>query len=371
MHGITIYPLGNADSCRIELDNGKQLLFDYANVHDKSDSTDKRIDLAATLRAVLKEAKRDYLDIVAFTHLDDDHIHGASDFFELLHVQKYQGSGRIRIRELWVPAAAVIEEGLSGEARIIRSEARHRLVNGTGIRVFSRPESLSAWLRMQGLSLESRRHLITDAGQLVPGLTLAADNVEFFVHAPFAEHAKDGTLIERNTCLIVLHATFSTCAGRTRVLFGSDIDYEGLSAIVNITKWHRNEDRLRWDAVKVPHHCSYTALNGEQGSTITTPVPEVSWLYEQQGSENGVLVATCKAIPTDERDSQPPHRQAAAYYREVARRHGGEFVVTMAHPSESRPEPLVLTIDRLGITRKKTTIAAAAAIAGVRAPRAG
>jgi hypothetical protein len=55
-------------------------------------------------------------------------------FFYLEHASKYQDADRIKIRELWVPAAAIIEDGCKDEDRIIRAEARHRLRSGKGIR---------------------------------------------------------------------------------------------------------------------------------------------------------------------------------------------------------------------------------------------
>ena len=126
MHRLTFYPLGNADCCLIETAGGKWILFDYADMRDGDDREDLRIALGEELKKKLKEANRDYVDIVAFTHLDNDHICKSSEFFYLEHAQKYQGEDRIKILELWVPAAAVIEEGCTDEDRIIRAEARHR-----------------------------------------------------------------------------------------------------------------------------------------------------------------------------------------------------------------------------------------------------
>src|SRR6266567_4479709 len=129
-HRLTFFPLGNADCCRMDLDGGRQILLDYAAVRDLKDPDDLRCDLAKSLRDELQSRKRNYYDVVAFTHLDDDHVHGSSEFFHLEHAQKYQGAGRIKISELWVPAAAIIEEGCEDESRIIRQEARHRLKLG-------------------------------------------------------------------------------------------------------------------------------------------------------------------------------------------------------------------------------------------------
>ena len=71
---------------------------------------------------------------------------GRQNIFYLEHAEKYQVKGRPRIGELWVPAAALVEEGLEGDARIIRSEARHRFKAKNGIRVFSRPDRLKEWM---------------------------------------------------------------------------------------------------------------------------------------------------------------------------------------------------------------------------------
>ena len=143
---LTFHPLGNADCTRVDLADGKKLLVDFANTRNAQDPYDKRIDLPTELKSDLRAAERDYYDVVCYTHLDDDHCCGSGDFFWLEHAAKYQGDGRIKIRELWVPAAAILEDGLDDSGRIVRQEARHRLRKGSGIRVFSRPTKLKAWL---------------------------------------------------------------------------------------------------------------------------------------------------------------------------------------------------------------------------------
>jgi len=136
VHKLNFFPLGNADCCRIDLDNGTQLLVDYAAMRDPANKTDFRIDLPTELRKDLDQRKRNYYDVVMFTHLDDDHIRGTSEFFYLEHATKYQGQvngkDRIRMREMWVPAAVITEAGCTEEDRIIRQEARYRLKKGSG-----------------------------------------------------------------------------------------------------------------------------------------------------------------------------------------------------------------------------------------------
>lgn len=370
-HKITFYPEGNADTCLVEPDGGRMLLFDYADKHNKDEQGDLRVDLSAALGEKLESAGRDGFDVVAFTHLDDDHIHGATEFFHLRHALRYQGEDRANIDELWVPSAAITDDSLEGEAKVIRAEARHRLIEGEGIRVFSRPGVLKDWLEDQGLGLEEREHLITDAGQLVPGFSKESDGLEFFVHSPFALRQDDDELVDRNRHSLVLQATFRYGVRDVRLFLSADSDHEALADIVRITRYYGNDDRLLWDILKIAHHCSYKSLSDEKGDEITEPVKQVAELLEDCGQAGGILVSSSKPIPTDDSDDQPPHRQAANYYKWVANHLGGEFKVTMEHPKPARPEPLVITIDGTGATAEKIFSAGSLGITNRRAPRAG
>jgi hypothetical protein len=370
-HRLTFFPLGNADCCRIDLDGGRQILLDYAAVRDPKDPNDLRCDLAKSLRDELQARKHDYYDAVGFTHLDDDHVHGASEFFHLEHAQKYQGVGRIKIRELWVPAAAIIEQGCDDESRIIRQEARYRLQQGEGIRVFSRPDQLKDWLTQQGLSLDDRKHLFTDAGQLIPGWTTDADGVEFFVHSPFASRLADGALLDRNKDSLVLHATFLADGNKTRVFFGADAEHEPLTVIISITRAKGREERLESDVVKIPHHTSYRSLGPEKGKDKTQPTDEIAYFYEKKLLWRATLISASNSIPSDDSNNQPPHRQAANYYKEQAQAQGGEYAVTMEHPKASAPEPLVIEISGVKAKRKKDYSGGIAAAVASSAPRAG
>ena len=49
MHKLTFFPLGNADCCRIDLEAGEKILFDYADMRCAEDDSDLRI--AATSEA--------------------------------------------------------------------------------------------------------------------------------------------------------------------------------------------------------------------------------------------------------------------------------------------------------------------------------
>ena len=375
MTQLTFFPLGCADTTLVQFRDGRRMLVDYADMRCSTDPSDKRCDLPTLLADDLKKAGLKDYAVVAFTHLDNDHCCGAPDFFWLDHAAKYQGESRPKIETLWVPASAVTEDGLEDHARAIRQEARHRLKAGKGIKVFSRPERLKQWLESNGLTVESRIDCFEDAGQLVDGFTLDQDHVEFFVHSPHAKRADDRGVEDRNGDSMVFQARFEEGGAHTDVLFAADVNHEVLAEIVDITRYHGNDDRLHWNVYHLPHHCSYRSIGPEKGEERTEPTDNVRWLCETQGEADGYVVAPCKPIPMKgsdaDKDVQPPHRQAANYYMEDVLSDPRHFLCTMEEPSHTNPKPIVLLITRDGAVKDTSGSGGARAAASVVAPRAG
>src|SRR5438067_8998806 len=100
---ITYFNLDNADTTLIRLDSGKNILWDYANMQGE-----KHCDLPKELN---KRVSKNYFDVVCFTHGDEDHVKGMSEYFYLEHAKVYHGEGRKKINDLWVPAALLVENG--------------------------------------------------------------------------------------------------------------------------------------------------------------------------------------------------------------------------------------------------------------------
>ena len=381
IHQVIFYPVGNGDTTQIVLAKGRRVLFDFCHRDKAEDADTPEIDLKARLKEDLKAANRDYFDVVAFTHADLDHIQGSTDFFELQHAKKYHGDGRIKIRELWVPAAMLLEEAdndhQTEEYVLLRQEARHRLLEGKDILVFSKPQALADWLepllKARGESASARDHLFIDAGTIVPGFTLTKDGVEFFCHSPFIKHCDDGDII-RNSAALVFNVRFNADGSTYDYLEVGDAEYGDLEDIVSTTRYHKNEDRLAWDLFNIPHHCSYRALNEDKGKDETVPTPLVKELL-LMGKSDAYIVSCSKPIP-DVKDSyeqvQPPHIQARKAYERYLKEIGGrKFLVTMEEPNANKPEPIIFEIGSGGVTWKRSATIGAPAILTSRPPRAG
>ncbi|CAE6754228.1 hypothetical protein R20943_03062 [Paraburkholderia aspalathi] len=374
---VLFYPVGNGDASQIILENGKRLLFDFRHLSKTESGEGPEINLKKRLLDELKEAGRDYFNVVALTHGDKDHLENSTEFFELRHAAKYQGGNRIKIDTLWVPAAMILECGTndnqSSEFVIWRQEARHRIREGKGIRVFSKPEKLKGWLEENGLTLESRKHLITDAGQLVPEYTLELDGVEFFCHSPFIKHVDEGDDL-RNEASLIFNVRFVKGGERYDYLAVGDSTWNVLEDIVATTKFHCNMDRLEWDLFNIPHHCSAYALSSDKGDFETVPRPGVKELLLQGKSGAYIVSSSCPIHDTREgrEQSQPPHIQAKKCYETYLRKVGGaKFLVTMEEPNGFKPEPIEFRIDTYGITCNVAKASAAAIATAVAAPRAG
>ncbi len=375
-HRIIFYPVGNGDTSQIVLENGKRILMDFRHQKKTEDGSGPEVNLKARLNQELKDAKRDSFDVVAFTHGDADHIENSTEFFELWHAAKYQGEGRIKIDTLWVPAAMVLETATndqqSSEFIIWRQEARHRLKEGKGIRVFSKPEKLKTWLEENGVTLESRRHLITDAGQLVPEFDINTDGVEFFCHSPFIKHVDDGDDL-RNAASLIFNIRFRKNGADYDYLAVGDSEWSVLEDIVTTTKNHGNMHRLGWDLYNIPHHCSYLALSDDKGEFETVPKPLVAEIL-QAGKEGAYIVSSSFPIlDTKEgrEQTQPPHIQAKKCYETYRKKTGGaKFLVTMEEPNGNKPEPLEFKVDTLGLSLVRAATSAAAIITSKPAPRA-
>jgi hypothetical protein len=368
-HEIRFFPLGNADTTLITLSNGKQILWDYANMKDQNDDKDKRCDLPKELDKVVNGN----YDVVTFTHADNDHIKGFSEYFYLNHAIKYQSLERKKIKELWVPASVLLDTHAEDEAKTLKSEARYRLKQKSGILVFSKPSKMKKWCDDQeDISFEEVKHLFVDAGKTVPSLNLKNDGIEIFVHSPFKSESKN---IDRNSECIVVQAVFDDSCS-TKLILGADLTQKVWSDVVTITKSFGRASRLEWDFFHISHHSSYKSLNEEEkGQDKTEPVEEIKWLFEDQGNSNGRMISSSWSIPTKgskEDNEQPPHRQAAAYYKDVSKKNNGEYLVTMEYPNETKPETIVVEIDKSNCAKVLKVVATGAAFIGAKpAPRAG
>lgn len=371
MAKMVFFPIGNADSTLIHLNDGRLLLYDYCN--RPLDENDKRVNLEKEIRAYLKNQNRKDFDLVAFTHADDDHIFDAENIFWLEHAYKYQGENKIKIKTLVVPACFLLETGLDGTARIIREEAKYRLKVGKGVFVIGEPQSLKDWLIKEGIEPESRSNLIIRAGTCLPGFDKSNNGVDIFIHSPFTFKLDNETAPRNSNCLVV-QLTFTESGNDMSCMLGGDANYEDWLNIIYITQKNGNKQKLNWDVFHVSHHCSYTALSDEKGDSKTIPYKKIEEMF-YNGSNNCYIISPSDPIPSFD-TIQPPHKQAATFYREIAKYFGSRdnFIVTMEWPPKSKnPRPIVIetTSNKFKLKQDSSLIGGVTVVVNNPSPRLG
>lgn len=347
-HQLIFYPVGNGDCNLIKLSSGKKIIIDFYHPKGCEGDDTNEINLIQALRDDLENVKE--IDVLVITHADNDHVGGLEDFFELPHADKYIGKiekegkkyDRIKIKELWVPAYAVIGEQPSGSASVLKNEALDRIKKGTGIRVFSATQKFKDWLSKNDINGDG---FIIYPGTFVNGtIDEAEDQVKIFCHAPFV---KNGEEEDRNKASIVLHFTFSDTG--IRFLTMGDQTYEVISDIVFNTINHNNMDKFEWDILKIPHHCSYCSIASEKGKDETEPENNNVRAWLNAGQQNCIIISSSRCCPPSvDENAQPPHAQAMACYKKYAKEKNGTFIITMEHPDKNGPERLQITINENG-----------------------
>ena len=353
MAKIMFYPVGNADCTLIQFSDDRLMLIDYCHRYIENEDEDKKINLQEILKQTLREIGRNSIDVVAFTHADADHVDKAEELFWLDHAPKYQDDERIKIGELWVPACFITEENLEDTARVIRQEARHRLKNIKGIRVFGKSDLLNDWIKDNVNNSFACQDYICTAGKLESNfVTRSSGNAEIFIHSPFKYHVEEE---DRNNASLVMHITFFEQNNKIKLFLSGDIGYEALENIVKITEEKDNSERLYWNIFHIPHHCSYNSLAEEKGRTRTEPSKFINSLYKDYAAEKCIIVSPSMPIPSQDTD-QPPHFQAKAFYKECANDKSGSFLVTMEHPKKEKPEPIVIDVISDGFNIKGASL---------------
>lgn len=148
-----------------------------------------------------------------------------------------------------------------------------------------------------------------------------------------------------------------------------------IAEIVDVTRKHGNDGRLHWNVYHLPHHCSYTAIGPDKGTNKTKPTEQVTWLMQVQGEPNGYVISPSDPLPykdsAEDKDDQPPHRQAAEYYKANVLADRRNLLVTMSEPSSTGPKPIVIGITGDGAVKMPSGTGGAAAAAATVASRAG
>lgn len=377
---ITFFPIGNADCTLIRTSN-TTVIIDYCHRDTNVFCLEGSIRHSFNIKHV------DYLIV---THIDDDHVKGIENVFNLRNSESSSHAKKITVGCLVVSAATVLEKGLSsGSGKKVRDAARHRLREGhkDSIMVISSPSSLDAYLN---LSLEQKKRyddffIFEDKARRIDlfeqlrsvtiehgsNVNLGSEVNALFLN-PSTYHFEEIDS-SRNENSIAVNFTLSCDQGTTKFLTFSDCNASTIEDILERETFLENKvsryGDFECDILKTPHHCSYKSLNCDSGAKYevpTQPYELIHGLYSHLDKTGlAYIISSSKydehihsVEPVEFHEEQesslwdgPPNRQASLYYGGFA---NSEHIHLFENARQNRcPVPVVYDMSVQVIVRTK------------------
>ncbi|TMX38225.1 hypothetical protein [Vibrio sp. Hep-1b-8] len=329
--GVTFWPIGNGDSTTVSINDDVKLQIDLHHMVAAEDEDEEYFPVVDHLVEELPEIDgKPYLSVFALTHPDKDHIQG---FDKLLD--------EATIGELWLTPRIFDDEELSKEADAFYEEADRRrklaiekngdLESGDKIRIFGYSSILEED-KFKGFP-EDLLTLPGESLSLLDGEDLGAE-FHAFIHSPFKAEEDD----ERNDTSLGMQISLGDENDDLKVLIFGDLKHDSLRKIIDISKTNENEDKLEWNILLAPHHCSKSVMYTKDENDKNIFQREMMDDLESYCLDIGYVVSSSKSIPaSNKKGDNPPHAIAKERYEEIV---STDFLCTHNDESEDA-EPIV------------------------------
>jgi hypothetical protein len=369
---ITFFPVDTGDMTLIKFESGRNLLIDVMIRASADDPDDPTPDVAAMLRERLpRDAMgRLYVDAFLLTHPDKDHCTGLGRHFHLGPPETWtKGADKIFIREVWSSPMVFRRASrilvLCDEAKAFHQEARRRvakfretfgLVNdGDRIQVLGKDENGKT---------DDLGAILVEVDETFSRIGGAADNT--FLATLLAPHPKsedeeteDRRAKNHSSTVIRFSLTGGGVSDRARYLSCGDAEvaiWDGL--------WELHQhapDKLSYDMLLTPHHCSWHSLSYDSWSDLgdDAKVCENARKALGQARAGALIISSSKAISDD--DNDPPCIRAKREYEDIATEAKGQFKCT---GDDSPEDPLEFEVTSAGLRAKTRTMSAAGVLTG-------
>ena len=360
---ITFFPVGNGGMTLIRLNDPLEttILIDI-NIRDVSSSEENICDVAQELRDRLPidSESRPYVDAFVLTHHDNDHILGFKEYFHVGPLDDYKEAKddenpKIVIRELWSTPRfwkhASDNYSLSDDAKEFNKEMRRR------VKLFKdsqyiQPEGERAVIvgkdpdgKTDGMDL-----IVKKIGTVFSKINERNiyDKLEGFLMGPLEQQddEPDEDFDKKNRQSIITQITVKEICHKNKILITGDAE-----CFVWKTLWsyYNNTDRLEYDLLSTPHHCSWHSLSYDSQSEIDNPqVCEDAKNALGQAKSGARIIAQCKPIKNN--DDDPPSKAAKDEYLTIVDE--SCFYCTDEYPNEKNPEPIEFNLTSDGPQKK-------------------
>lgn len=375
---VTFFPVGekNGGMTLIKLNDTKNttILID-CSIGDEPIAD--HCDVNQELRSRLPKDSNDrpYLDAFILTHRHDDHVKGFINHFHTGPLDEYDGDAdekKIVIKEMWSshnfwkPSSAKYD--LCENAKAFNKEMKRR-VDLFKEKKAIQPEGDRAIV--VGKDPEGRTddigNINYDIGDTFTKInnTNISSKLEGFILSPIEqqENEEDECFTDKNRQSIVIQLAVIQGEYRNKLMMAADAE-----CLVWETLWKIYKDekeKLEYDILSAPHHCSWHSLSYDSQSDCENPKICKDAKKALSQSKDGAFIVSQSKIIKDS-DSDPPSQAAKDEYLGIVGEN--QFICTNEHPDEKKPEPIEFNLtgggpQKKGVKEKpKTALAASASV---------
>ena len=370
---IAFFPVGNGDMTLVRTGFGRNLLIDLNIRAAADDPNDDTPDVAKILRDRLDQdgQGRPYVDVLLVSHPDKDHCAGLRKHFHLGPPEEYSAkTNKILIREVWsspmVFRRASQNHILCDDAKAFNAEARRRVRRfrddgksvGDGDRILilgededGKTDDLNSILVRVGTTFSH-----------INGLNDTSIEALLLGPEPKTSYDEEETLSKNNSSTIIWFSLAgSGIMDKCRFLTAGDTEVAIWEKL-----WQRHSghpERLSYDILQTPHHCSWHSLSydswSEKGKDAKICHDALNAL--SQARDGATIVASSNPIKDD--DNDPPCIRAKREYVGIVDNVKGTFKCVGEHPSEKSPGVMEFEITQYG-PRLKTSLRGGPTILG-------
>ncbi|MFY4722209.1 hypothetical protein [Streptomyces sp. LaBMicrA B280] len=344
--GVVFWPVGTGDSTTIVL--GGDLVV-QVDLRDMKAADEDGAVVAAVIDRLEEtlpqpDGKTPYLAVFALTHADSDHCCGFGDLLD----------SSVLIGEIWATPRLWRElsedKTMCEDARCFQEEVERRVVATLKAIEDGKEPASGDRVRIIGYDEDREDHSyakLPDEYFTFPGQSITTvdgvdvcETFEAFVHAPF----KDDCAGDRNDTSLALQIQLRTGDGTTgRLLLLGDLAYPTIKKILDYSESHDRTDRVEWDVLLSPHHCSKKVMYapGEDGEEELKQ--DILDQLEKHASPDARVIASSRPFrDKDEKGNNPPHLLARDAYESIT---AYKVLCTGEHPTKEEPRPVVFALE--------------------------
>jgi hypothetical protein len=328
------FRVDNGDMTLVELASGRVLLIDINIRGAADDPDDDTPDVAAQLRSRLKRDSKGrlYVDAFLLTHPDDDHIRGLTNHFHLGPPGEWSKTAdKIFIREMWSSATvfrrASKTHKLDDDAKAWAKEARRRVQyyrdNGGAVSDGNRILLMGEDANGKTDGLDDILIKTNNTFSVINGNNDDSFEARLLAPMPPSDDEELEEKLSKNNSSVIIRLALKAGETTARYLFGGDAEVAIWERV-----WERNEkyaERLSYDVMIAPHHCSWHSLSWDSWSDYgeDAEVSEAARNALAQARNGARIIASSCEVVDDEND--PPCIRAKREYEDILDAVGGTF----------------------------------------------